>query len=208
MTSAESRPGSKSLTRCDWATSELGIKYHDKEWGVPVHNDRLLFEFLILEGAQAGLSWETILKKRQNYRAAFDQFHPDLVAAYGKRKINALLNDAGIIRNRLKINAAVENARAFLAVQKEFGSFDRYIWQFVGGKPKVRLAQDGGIPARTTESDAMSKDLRRRGFKFVGSTICYAFMQAVGMVNDHAVDCFRYGEVGAGRRKKRSVPTG
>lgn len=203
MTPAESKPNSKSRTRCPWATTELGIKYHDEEWGVPVHDDRLLFEFLILEGAQAGLSWETILKKRPNYRAAFDQFDPELVAAYGKRKINALLNDAGIIRNRLKINAAIDNARAFLAVRKEFGSFDRYIWQFTGGKPKVNAWQDGGIPARTAESDAMSKDLRRRGFKFVGSTICYAFMQAVGMVNDHTVDCFRYREVGAVRRKRR-----
>jgi len=178
--------------RCAWATNELSIRYHDEEWGVPVHDDRTLFEFLILEGAQAGLSWNTILNKRDNYRRAFDGFDPKRVACYDQRKVKQLLADAGIVRNKLKIAAAIENAKAFLRVQEEFGSFDRYIWQFVGGKPRVNnwrsLRQ---VPARTAESDAMSKDLQRRGFKFVGSTICYAFMQAVGMVNDHSVDCFR-----------------
>jgi DNA-3-methyladenine glycosylase I len=178
--------------RCSWATNELSIRYHDKEWGVPVHDDRTLFEFLILEGAQAGLSWNTILNKRENYRRAFDGFDPKKVARYEQRKITKL-GDAGIVRNKLKIAAAVQNAKAFLKVQEEFGSFDRYIWQFVGGKPKVNHWESlGKVPARTPESDAMSKDLLRRGFKFVGSTICYAFMQAVGMVNDHAIDCFRY----------------
>ena len=179
--------------RCSWATNELSIRYHDKEWGVPVHDDRTLFEFLILEGAQAGLSWNTILNKRENYRHAFDGFDPRKVARYDRRKITKLLADSGIVRNKLKIAAAVENAKAFLRVQQEFGSFDKYIWQFVGGKPKVNNWESlRQVPARTPESDAMSKDLLRRGFKFVGSTICYAFMQAVGMVNDHAIDCFRY----------------
>ncbi len=179
--------------RCSWATNELSIRYHDEEWGVPVHDDRTLFEFLILEGAQAGLSWNTILNKRENYRRAFDGFDPKKVARYDQRKITKLLGDAGIVRNKLKIAAAVQNAKAFLKVQEEFGSFDRYIWQFVGGKPKVNQWESlRKVPARTPESDAMSKDLLRRGFKFVGSTICYAFMQAVGMVNDHAIDCFRY----------------
>jgi DNA-3-methyladenine glycosylase I len=168
------------------------IEYHDKEWSVPVHDDRRLFEFLILEGAQAGLSWETILKKRENYRAAFDRFDPAKVACYGKPKVRRLLADAGIVRNRLKIAATISNAKAFLAVNKEFGSFDRYIWQFVGGRPrKNNWGSSKRVPARTAESDAMSKDLKRRGFRFVGSTICYAFMQAVGMVNDHTRDCFR-----------------
>ena len=179
--------------RCAWANNELSICYHDEEWGVPVHDDRVLFEFLILEGAQAGLSWNTILNKRENYRRAFDRFDPKKVARYDRRKVTQLLADPGIVRNKLKIAAAIGNAKAFLRVQDEFGSFDRYIWQFVGGKPKMNQWESlRQIPARTPESDAMSKDLLRRGFKFVGSTICYAFMQAVGMVNDHAIDCFRY----------------
>jgi DNA-3-methyladenine glycosylase I len=170
----------------------LYIQYHDLEWGVPVHDDRVLFEFLILEGAQAGLSWETILKKRENYRAAFDHFDPAVVAKYGARKRRSLLANPGIVRNRLKIEAAIHNANAFLAVQKEFGTFDRYIWGFVDHRP-VRNAwrKMADVPARTPQSDAISKDLKRRGFKFVGTTICYAFMQAVGMVNDHLVTCFR-----------------
>ena len=172
------------------------IAYHDREWGVPLHDDRGLFEFLILEGAQAGLSWSTILRKRAAYRKAFDRFHPRKVAAYGEEKVAALMADAGIVRNRLKVGAAIRNAQAFLAVQKEFGSFDRYIWGFVGGSPlQSRLKTMQDIPARTAESDAMSKDLVKRGFTFVGSTICYAFMQATGMVNDHVVDCFRYREL-------------
>jgi DNA-3-methyladenine glycosylase I len=181
------------LLRCAWAVGEQSIRYHDEEWGVPVHDDRVLFEFLILEGAQAGLSWSTILNKRENYRHAFDGFDAKRIAGYERKKIKALLQDAGIVRNRLKINSTVENAKAFLRVQQEFGSFDRYIWQFVGGKPRVNNRKSlGQVPARTAESDAMSKDLKSRGFKFVGSTICYAFMQAVGMVNDHVVTCFRY----------------
>lgn len=184
------------MQRCEWAKTDLAIAYHDDEWGVPQHDDRVLFEFLILEGAQAGLSWETILKKRDNYKQAFDQFDPRLVAKYDQRRVKKLLADPGIVRNRLKINAAVQNAKAFLAVQKEFGSFDTYVWQFVGGRPKKNNRQTlKQLPARTPESDALSKDLMRRGFKFVGSTICYAFMQAVGMVNDHTVDCFRYAEI-------------
>lgn len=185
------------MRRCGWAVTPLSMQYHDNEWGVPVHDDRLLFEFLVLEGAQAGLSWETILKKRENYRAAFDNFEPATVARYGKRKIKQLLANPGIIRNRLKITSAIANANAFVNVQKEFGSFDAYIWQFVGGRPRRnarRTLKD--IPSRTPESDRMGKDLRARGFSFVGSTICYAFMQAVGMVNDHIVDCFRYEQVG------------
>jgi DNA-3-methyladenine glycosylase I len=183
----------KKLIRCAWAANELAIPYHDEEWGVPVHDDRTLFEFLILEGAQAGLSWNTILNKRENYRAAFDRFEPELVARYDRRKIQQLLLDPGIVRNKLKIASAVANAKAFLLVQKEFGSFDRYIWQFVDGKPRINSWKSHGhLPARTKESDAMSKDLKSRGFNFVGSTICYAFMQAVGMVNDHVVECFRY----------------
>jgi DNA-3-methyladenine glycosylase I len=184
------------VKRCHWAKNEISIRYHDEEWGVPVHDDRLLFEFLILEGAQAGLSWDTILKKRTNYRAAFDNFEPAAVARYDRRKIKRLLADSGIVRNRLKIAAAIGNAKAFLAVQTEFGSFDKYIWQFVGGKPKGNSRRSHRqVPARTRESDAMSQDLKRRGFKFVGSTICYAFMQAIGMVNDHAADCFRHSEL-------------
>jgi DNA-3-methyladenine glycosylase I len=183
----------KPLIRCWWATNDLSIRYHDEEWGVPMHDDRTLFEFLVLEGAQAGLSWDTILKKRENYRAAFDGFHPAKVAAYDRRKMQALMRDPGIVRNRLKIASTVKNAQAFLKVQEEFGSFDRYIWQFVGGKPKQNSrGLRGQVPARTPESDAMSKDLKKRGFTFVGSTICYAFMQAVGMVNDHLTACFRW----------------
>ena len=184
------------LTRCFWATTPLSIAYHDEEWGVPSHDDRHLFELLILEGAQAGLSWETILRKRDNYRAAFDGFNPKKVAKYDERKIAALLQDASIIRNRLKINSAVTNAVAFLEVQREFGSFDAYVWRFVNGKP---LKRKPGQPlaARTDISDALSKDLLKRGFKFVGSTICYSFMQAVGMVNDHDSKCFRYRQIKA-----------
>jgi DNA-3-methyladenine glycosylase I len=190
--------------RCTWASNELSIRYHDEEWGKPVHNDRTLFEFLILEGAQAGLSWDTILKKRENYRAAFDHFDPAIVARYDRKKIQNLLRDEGIIRNKLKIQSAIRNAKAFLEVQKEFGSFDRYIWQFTGGKPLVNSRRaHKHVPARTPESDAMSKDLKKRGFNFVGSTICYAFMQAVGMVNDHLIDCFRYTQVIGGRRRAR-----
>jgi len=179
--------------RCHWAGADpLYCRYHDEEWGVPVHDDRRLFEMLILEGAQAGLSWITILRKRPAYRKAFDRFDPRKVARYDARKRRALMADAGIVRNRLKIEAAVRNAKAFLAVQKEFGSFDRYIWRFVGGAPIVnRPRSSRDIPARTAESDAMSRDLKKRGFTFVGSTICYAFMQAVGMVDDHAATCFR-----------------
>lgn len=184
------------MRRCDWAISELAIPYHDVEWGVPLHDDRRLFEFLILEGAQAGLSWETILKKRDRYRAVFDQFDPEVVARYDDRNIEQLLGDSGIVRNRLKIASAIANARAFLQVQEEFGTFDAYIWNFVDGEP-IRNAwkERSQVPARTSRSDAMSKDLGRRGFKFVGSTICYAFMQAVGMVNDHLVDCYRHAQI-------------
>ena len=180
--------------RCFWARTPLSIAYHDEEWGVPVHDDIRLFEFLILEGAQAGLSWETILRKRDNYRAAFDGFNPAKVAKYDERKIASLLNDEGIIRNRLKINAAVTNARAFLEVKKEFGSFDAYVWRFVDGK-QLRRIRGQELAAKTSISDELSKDLLKRGFKFVGSTICYSFMQAVGMVNDHDSSCFRYREV-------------
>jgi DNA-3-methyladenine glycosylase I len=179
--------------RCAWASNELAVRYHDEEWGRPVHDDRVLFEFLILEGAQAGLSWNTILQKRVNYRKAFDGFDPARVARYDRRKLQQLLRDPGIVRNRLKVSSAVENAKAFLRVQEEFGSFDRYIWQFVGGKPIVNARKSlKQVPPSTAESDAMSKDLKKRGFKFVGSTICYAFMQAVGMVNDHVVNCHFY----------------
>jgi DNA-3-methyladenine glycosylase I len=183
----------RAIVRCRWATNPLSIEYHDREWGVPQHDDRALFEFLILEGAQAGLSWDTVLRKRENYRAAFAGFDPKKVARFDRRKAKMLLRDEGIIRNRLKIDSAISNARSFLEVQKEFGSFDRYIWQFVGGKPKVNAWNAGQrLPASTAQSDAMSKDLRKRGFNFVGSTICYAFMQATGMVDDHVVECFRY----------------
>lgn len=180
--------------RCSWCTNDqLYIDYHDNEWGKSLHDDRKLFEMLILEGAQAGLSWMTILRKRENYRKAFDHFDPKKIARYDRRKVRTLLKNEGIVRNRLKIESAIANAKAFLAVQKEFGSFDRYIWQFVGGKQKRNAwTSVHEIPARTAESDAMSKDLKKRGFTFVGSTICYAFMQAVGMVNDHTVDCWRY----------------
>ena len=191
------------MPRCSWATTEPSITYHDEEWGVPVHDDRLLFEFLILEGAQAGLSWITILKKRENYRKAFASFSTEKIARYGGRDVKRLLADPGIVRNRLKIAATIRNAQAFLEVREEFGSFDAYLWGFVGGKPKQNrwrtLAQ---VPARTAESDAMSRDLLRRGFKFVGSTICYAFMQATGMVNDHLVTCPRHAEVRRVSRRK------
>jgi DNA-3-methyladenine glycosylase I len=184
----------KEVRRCHWAATDLSVAYHDLEWGKPVHDDRKLFEFLILEGAQAGLSWEIILRKRENYRAAFDNFNPDQVARYDERKVAKLLDDAGIIRNRLKINSAVRNAIAFLEIQKEFGSFDAYVWGFVKGQP---IKRKRGAPAQATsaQSDALSKDLKGRGFKFVGSTICYSFMQAVGMVNDHELSCFRCNQV-------------
>lgn len=180
--------------RCSWAKTPLMLPYHDEEWGVPVHDDTRLFEFLILEGAQAGLSWETILRKRDNYRAAFDRFNAAKVAKYDEHKIAVLLNDAGIIRNRLKINSAVTNANAFREVQREFGSFDNYVWRFVDGKP-IRRKRGTPIVATTPLSDQLSKDLLKRGFRFVGSTICYSFMQAVGLVNDHDSTCFRYREV-------------
>ena len=184
-------------TRCEWAGSDpLYLDYHDKEWGIPEHNDQKLFEMLILEGAQAGLSWITILRKRENYRKAFDNFDPKKIAAYTKTKIQELLNNEGIVRNKLKVNAAVQNAGGFLEIQKEFSDFDTYIWQFIGGKPRTNsFKQLKDLPAKTPESETMSKDLLKRGFKFVGPTICYAFMQAVGMVNDHVVSCFRYDEV-------------
>jgi DNA-3-methyladenine glycosylase I len=188
----ESRTMTDTVKRCAWAgtTKPLMIEYHDKEWGRPVHDDRTLFEFLILEGAQAGLSWETILNKRENYRKAFNNFDARKIARYNKAKEKTLLKNPGIVRNRLKVSSAVSNAQAFLAVQKEFGSFDKYIWQFVGGEPRRNaLKSQKEIQARTVESDAMSKDLKKRGFRFVGTTICYAFMQAVGMVNDHMADC-------------------
>jgi DNA-3-methyladenine glycosylase I len=182
------------LKRCAWPRSNLAIAYHDQEWGVPLHDDRGLFEFLILEGAQAGLSWETVLQKRDNYRAAFDNFDPAKVAKYDPRKVERLLSNAGIIRNRLKIGSAIQNAREFIAVQQEFGSFDDYLWGFVDNRPQKRK-RGAVVPARTPLSDELSKDLTKRGFKFVGSTICYAFMQAVGLVNDHNLSCFRYKEI-------------
>jgi DNA-3-methyladenine glycosylase I len=192
------------MDRCPWAKTDLYVQYHDAEWGVPVHDDRLLFEFLILEGAQAGLSWETILKKRENYREAFDQFESAIVAKYGQKKRKSLLSDSGIVRNRLKIEAAIQNAKMFLAVKDEFGTFDEYIWGFVGNEPKQNARQSiKEVPAKTPESDAMSQDLKRRGFKFVGSTICYAFMQAVGMVNDHLVECFRYAPLSRTAKKPK-----
>jgi DNA-3-methyladenine glycosylase I len=185
-------PNSTEKSRCGWAKSDLMIRYHDEEWGQPLHDDQKLFEFLILEGAQAGLSWETILRKRENYRLAYDGFDPEIVATYGAKKVRQLLGNAGIVRNRLKIAASIENAKAYLKVQKEFGSFDRYIWQFVDGKPIVNSPKTlKHIPAISKESDAMSADLRKRGFRFVGSTICYAHMQATGMVDDHLVTCWR-----------------
>jgi DNA-3-methyladenine glycosylase I len=186
-----------TLSRCQWSVNDpLYIKYHDEDWGVPVHDDRYLFEMIVLEGAQAGLSWITILKKRENYRAAFDHFDAEKVARYDDAKIAELLSDAGIIRNRLKINAAIHNARMTLKVREEFGSFDQYIWRFVDGKPIINHFQTiTDIPAKTDLSDNMSKDLMKRGFKFVGSTICYAYMQSVGMVNDHVVGCFRHAQL-------------
>jgi DNA-3-methyladenine glycosylase I len=185
-----------NLVRCHWAQKEINIPYHDEEWGVPVHDDRLLFEFLILEGAQAGLSWDTILQKRTRYREVFDNFDVSKIARYDRKKVRALLADPGIIRNKLKIASTISNAQLFLNVQEEFGSFDKYLWQFVGGRPiKNALKLHKQVPAKTKESDAMSKDLQKRGFRFVGSTICYAYMQAIGMVNDHLVTCFRYSQI-------------
>src|SRR5262245_4139823 len=187
-----------SKPRCPWGTSPAMIAYHDEEWGIPQHDDRVLFEFLILEGAQAGLSWSTILAKRDAYRKAFSNFNPQKVSKYSNEKLSELLANPGIVRNRLKIESTVRNARAFLEVQKEFGSFDRYIWQFVGGKPLTNKWKSGSrLPAQTPESVSMSKDLLKRGFNFVGPTVCYAFMQAVGLVNDHLVDCFRYAQISA-----------
>lgn len=193
MPAASSHGSSSSLRRCAWATTPLGIAYHDAEWGVPVHDDRVLFEFLVLEGAQAGLSWETILRKRDAYRASFAQFDPTAVARFSPSLVERLLGNPGIVRNRLKVESAVSNARALLAVQREFGTFDAYVWRFVEGTPIVnRRRAPPAVPARTARSDALSRDLKARGFRFVGSTICYAFMQAVGLVNDHLVTCFRY----------------
>ena len=196
-------PTPAAQVRCKWANSALNIPYHDEEWGVPVHDERRLFEFLILEGAQAGLSWDTILRKRARYREVFDAFDPVKVARYNSRKVASLLADPGIVRNRLKIASAIGNAQVFLAVQQEFGTFDTYLWQFVGGVPLQPARKSSGhVPARTAESDALSKDLIKRGFKFVGSTICYAFMQAVGMVNDHLTGCFRYAELKKPRKAR------
>ena len=183
------------LVRCRWAKNPMNIAYHDEEWGVPLHDDRKWFELLILEGAQAGLSWDTVLRKRDRYREVFDGFDPEKVAGYGAKKMRQLLSDPGIIRNRLKIAATISNAQAFLKVQQEFGNFDAYVWLFVNGAPKQN-AWKRKLPARTKESDALSKDLTQRGFRFVGSTICYALMQATGMVNDHAVTCYRYQQLG------------
>jgi len=189
-------PGKPSVVRCHWAMNEPNLSYHYKEWGVPVHDEKKWFEFLILEGAQAGLSWTTILNKRERYREVFDGFDPEKVAIYDRKKVKELLRDPGIIRNRLKIEAAIGNARSFLKVQEEFGSFDKYIWQFVDGKPRQNAWKTHkGVPAKTLQSDSLSKDLQKRGFRFVGSTICYALMQATGMVNDHTVSCYRYKEL-------------
>jgi DNA-3-methyladenine glycosylase I len=191
------------LTRCAWAQGDLHLAYHDREWGVPVHDDRVLFEFLLLEGAQAGLSWDTILRKRERYREVFAGFDPARVARFDARRRARLLADPGIVRNRLKVESAVTNARAFLAVRAEWGSFDAYVWRFVGGEPRRnRWRSPGEVPASTPESDALSKDLRKRGFRFVGSTICYAFLQACGLVNDHTVDCFRHAEVARLARRR------
>jgi DNA-3-methyladenine glycosylase I len=202
MISATAPARARTRIRCGWPSSPISIAYHDREWGVPLKDDRKLFEFLVLDAAQAGLSWEIILRKREGFRAAFDNFDPEKIARYDDKKIKTLLADPGIIRNRLKIESAINNARAFLAVQKEFGSFARYIWQFVEGKPKINARRSlKDIPATSPESDAMSKALKKRGFRFVGSTICYAFMQAAGMVNDHSIDCFRYAELA--RRMER-----
>lgn len=200
MSDSLPRPGAR---RCAWARNELSVRYHDEEWGVAVHDDRRLFEFLVLEGAQAGLSWDTILKKRERYRAVFDRFDVTVIARYGARKVGQLLADPGIVRNRLKIQSAIQNAKAFLVVQAEFGSFDAYLWQFVGGRPITRAWRSPkAIPVSTPESDAMSKDLKQRGFSFVGSTICYALMQATGMVNDHVTDCFRHAEIARSARRR------
>jgi DNA-3-methyladenine glycosylase I len=202
--SAAQRNGTGGKPRCAWPSSDISIAYHDREWGVPLKDDRKLFEFLVLDAAQAGLSWEIILRKREGFRAAFDDFDPEKIARYDAEKIKELLADARIIRNRLKIESAVSNARAFLAVQKECGSFASYIWQFVGGKPKINACRSlKDIPATSAESDAMSKALKKRGFRFVGSTICYAFMQAAGMVNDHAIGCFRHAELTRRMRRWR-----
>ena len=185
-----------SVQRCPWANKELNIAYHDEEWGVPVHDERKWFELLILEGAQAGLSWDTILRKRPRYQQVFDSFDPARVARYDNKKVRELLRDAGIIRNKLKIRSTIENARAFLKVQEEFGTFDAYIWRFVDGRPRQNAWKaHKRVPARTAESDSLSKDLQKRGFRFVGSTICYALMQATGMVNDHLVTCFRHAQL-------------
>ncbi|HKV50953.1 MAG TPA: DNA-3-methyladenine glycosylase I [Gemmatimonadaceae bacterium] len=195
-----------SVTRCAWAATPLGIAYHDAEWGVPVHDDRTLFEFLVLEGAQAGLSWETILKKRDRYREVLDGFNFERVARYTPARMGKLLQDPGIVRNRLKIESTVRNARALMAVRDEMGSFDAYIWRFVDGEPIVgRFRRQSDVPAKTAVSDAMSSELRRRGFNFVGSTICYAFMQAVGLANDHLVGCYRQAEVGRAAAKRRAL---
>ncbi len=189
------------LVRCQWAKGDLNAPYHDREWGVPVHDERLWFEFLILEGAQAGLSWTTILAKRDRYRAVYDGFDPAVVARYNAAKVKKLLEDPGIVRNRLKVESSISNAKAFLDVQREFGSFDAFIWRFIGGGPKQNAPRAlKEIPTRTPESDALSKELKRRGFRFVGTTICYAFMQATGLVNDHTVDCFRFTELGGALR--------
>jgi DNA-3-methyladenine glycosylase I len=197
VSSAQRQSSADALTRCGWARDDLARRYHDEEWGVPLHDDHRLFEFIVLEGAQAGLSWDTILRKRDSYREAFDNFDPALVARYDQRRVERLLKNASIVRNRLKIASAIKNARAFLAVKKEFGTFDKYIWQFVDGAPRCnRWKAMKEVPAETPQAVAMSKDLRKRGFNFVGPTICYAFMQAVGMVNDHLVDCFRYEQIG------------
>lgn len=193
-----------NIVRCHWPKNELAVRYHDEEWGVPVHEDRKWYEFIVLDGAQAGLSWDTVLRKRENYRKAFDGFDPAKVARYDKRKLERLLADPGIIRNRLKINSAVSNAKAFLKLQDELGGFDEYIWSFVDGSPTINhWKTPKEIPTRTPISDAMSKDLKQRGFNFVGTTICYAFMQAAGMVNDHLVTCFRHSELGGNSAKKR-----
>lgn len=199
---------SAARERCPWARlNAMQTAYHDREWGVPVHDDRRLFEFLILEGAQAGLSWNTILAKRENYRRAFARFDARKVARFGRSETMLLLKNPGIVRNRLKIEAAITNAVRFLEVQREFGSFDRYVWRFVGGRPRQnRWSRAQDVPAATSESDALSRDLRRRGFRFVGSTICYAFMQATGMVNDHLTRCFRYGQVGRPRSSNKKTP--
>jgi DNA-3-methyladenine glycosylase I len=202
MSSATASVRARTRIRCSWPSSPISIAYHDREWGVPLKDDRKLFEFLVLDAAQAGLSWEIILRKREGFRAAFDDFDAEKIARYNDKKIKELLADPGIIRNRLKIESAINNARAFLAVQKEFGSFARYVWQFVEGKPKINARRSlKDIPATTPESDAMSKALKKRDFRFVGSTICYAFMQAAGMVNDHSIDCFRHAELA--RRMER-----